>query len=371
MARSTIVPLSFCIQKIRYLLKVLPIHRRKRDIMDEKDNFFPSNEFDVGLELDGRSLIIENSVHVSKHVQRFYFVKLWPTDPDSISQVKKEENVVEKMNKEILEITEKIKEKMSERNRLNSRLESLDCWQRVWKCRETGKGKILNDLHGTLDELCFLNNAPKRRSNKMWLEGDLHNHIRWNAYLNNWQKLLREIEQFLESAAGNASLKGKISNYESLRKAIKDEIKHLCDELTLKNKRKEMTDGTRRIRRTKKELEAIDQKIYSLRAELTERHQRKSQAYQSILKLKNSYDGEVIDHYYKYCSFINKVHQLAKEKDVTALDEMSRSEVGKFMLEWNKNKAFRENYEKKVLQSLERRQLSTDGRRKPDRYIHK
>lgn len=37
------------------------------------------------------------------------------------------------------------------------------------------------------------------------------------------------------------------------------------------------------------------------------------------------------------------------------------------MLEWNNNKAFREDYEKKVMQSMERRQLSEDGRRKPDK----
>ncbi|PNX86885.1 proton pump-interactor 1-like protein, partial [Trifolium pratense] len=61
------------------------------------------------------------------------------------------------------------------------------------------------------------------------------------------------------------------------------------------------------------------------------------------------------------------VHQLAEEKDVAALGEMSISEVGKFMLEWNNNKAFREDYAKNVLQSLERRQLSGDGRIRPDK----
>jgi len=54
--------------------------------------------------------------------------------------------------------------------------------------------------------------------------------VRCNDYLNNWQKLLREIEQFeiqcqRASGSGNAYVKGKISNSESLRKTIKDEIK--------------------------------------------------------------------------------------------------------------------------------------------------
>lgn len=59
-----------------------------------------------------------------------------------------------------------------------------------------------------------------------WNVGNLKQ-IRWNPYLNNWQKLLREIEQFQiqwERATGNASVQGKISNYKSLKKAVKDQI---------------------------------------------------------------------------------------------------------------------------------------------------
>jgi hypothetical protein len=53
--------------------------------------------------------------------------------------------------------------------------------------------------------------------------------IRWSYYLKNWQKLLREIEQFqnqyLERVSGNVFEKGNIFNYESLKKIIKDQIK--------------------------------------------------------------------------------------------------------------------------------------------------
>lgn len=69
-----------------------------------EDDFFPSSEFEtqkVGSELNGRTKVIDNSGHVPKHVHQFYFVNLWPTDPDSISQIKKEEGVVEKMNRDV------------------------------------------------------------------------------------------------------------------------------------------------------------------------------------------------------------------------------------------------------------------------------
>ncbi|KAK2370636.1 hypothetical protein QL285_083669 [Trifolium repens] len=55
--------------------------------------------------------------------------------------------------------------------------------------------------------------------------------------------------------------------------------------------------------------------------------------------------------------------KLAEERDGAVLDEMSSSEVGKFILEWNNNKAFRD-YENFLLQSFERRQQCRDERRR-------
>ncbi|RYR43401.1 hypothetical protein Ahy_A08g039817 [Arachis hypogaea] len=56
---------------------------------------------------------------VPKLVHQFYFVKLWPSsEPDSISQIKKQELTVEKMNRDICEITDKIKEKIQKRTML-------------------------------------------------------------------------------------------------------------------------------------------------------------------------------------------------------------------------------------------------------------
>lgn len=49
-----------------------------------------------------------NLGHVSKFSHRFYFVKLSSVDPESISIIKKEEKVIQKMNQDICEITEMI-----------------------------------------------------------------------------------------------------------------------------------------------------------------------------------------------------------------------------------------------------------------------
>ncbi|KAK7290889.1 hypothetical protein RIF29_05655 [Crotalaria pallida] len=362
-----------------------------------EDDFIPSNTVEtkkLGSELDGRTQVIETAGHAPKQVHQFYFVKLWPTDPDSISQIKKEEKMVAKMNRDIIEITEKIKERMSERDLLHTRLRNLDYRYKEWRSRAAIKGRILNALYVALDELCFGNNLQKRISKKRCFMGDLDNHklnslmlhgsktlaeekkilrniktqqievasfmslevlknmIKWTYYINHCQKLLREIELFQmqrERPVGDANGKGKISNCVSLKNAIKEQIKLFCDQ-TLENRRKEIAHETRNIC-TEKKIEAINKVIHSLGTKLAEKHQRKDEAYDSILKLKKLHDEE-ITHYYKYHSLMNKVHWLAQEKDVAALDELSRSEVGNFMLEWNNSEVFRKEYEKKVLQSL-------------------
>ncbi|MED6161830.1 hypothetical protein PIB30_064453 [Stylosanthes scabra] len=332
-----------------------------------------------------------------KLVHQFYFVKLWPSEPDSVSQIKKQELTVEKMNRDIQEITDKIKEKTSEKDYVASRIESSYYWKMEWRDRVARKGKILSDLYLALDELCFMNNVPKRRSNKKkCFKEELDNHnlnalmrhggmslaeekqilrninnhqrdadkfqslevlrntIQWSYYGNHCQKLLREIEQFQEqrkAVAANASTKGKIPRYVSMKNALKDQIKIFCDE-SLDIRRKERAYCTK-IRNAEKKQEAINQVIHSLKTKLEEKQKKKGEAFESISKLKQLYQEEVTN-YYEYCSLMNKVHQLAEEKDTAALDKLSRYEVDKFMLEWNSNKGFREAYEKKVLQSQQR-----------------
>jgi len=61
--------------------------------------------------------IDDNSGHVSKFVHPFGFVKLCPTDPESISKIKREEKVIKKMNQDICDITEMITRKLVYNNR--------------------------------------------------------------------------------------------------------------------------------------------------------------------------------------------------------------------------------------------------------------
>ncbi|KAJ6332976.1 hypothetical protein OIU77_008934 [Salix suchowensis] len=71
--------------------------------------------------------------------------------------------------------------------------------------------------------------------------------------------------------------------------------------------------------------------------------------------------------FYQSRMLLTKAKELAARKDVKALGELAIDEVEKFMSLWSHNKSLRDDYVKRILPSLDRRQLSRDGRiRNPD-----
>lgn len=95
----------------------------------------------------------------------------------------------------------------------------------------------------------------------------------------------------MERVSGNDYVKGNISNFESLKKIMKDQIKVLCDD-SLRNRRELMEYGTR-IRHGLKEVEGINGELCCLKGKLTGKNKLKGEAYQKILKLKKLYPEEV------------------------------------------------------------------------------
>ncbi|RYR19948.1 hypothetical protein Ahy_B03g064939 [Arachis hypogaea] len=127
------------------------------------------------------------------------------------------------MNRYIREITDKIKEKISEKDYVASGMRSPYYWKMEWRCRVARKGKILSNLYVALDELCFMNNAPRRRSKKekCFTEEEIDNH--------NLNSLMRHGSMSLtdekKRADANAFAKGKIPGYVSMKNSVKDQIK--------------------------------------------------------------------------------------------------------------------------------------------------
>ncbi|KFK26219.1 hypothetical protein AALP_AA8G218000 [Arabis alpina] len=66
--------------------------------------------------------------------------------------------------------------------------------------------------------------------------------------------------------------------------------------------------------------------------------------------------------YFQSRVVMKRALELAASGNVRDLEELADSEVDRFMSRWNNEKAFREDYEKRVLHSLDERKLSRDGR---------
>ncbi|KAL4329425.1 hypothetical protein AHAS_Ahas13G0298800 [Arachis hypogaea] len=92
----------------------------------------------------------------------------------------------------------------SEKDYVASGMRSPYYWKMEWRCRVARKGKILSNLYVALDELCFMNNAPRRRSKKekCFTEEEIDNH-------------------------------GKIPGYVSMKNSVKDQIKYSMAKMTV------------------------------------------------------------------------------------------------------------------------------------------
>lgn len=283
-----------------------------------------------------------NLGHVSKFSHRFYFVKLSSIDPESISIIKKEEKVIQKMNQDICEITEMITKNGSKRDYLDSVLNRLKFSQHYRIYYMENREKVLRGLYMALDELNF-------RSMKKANGGCLGEKLDENSlsYLKlHGSKSLAEEKQILrdikiqqkekEKEKDVASFKslevlketisdsgwsiyycGKVKNLEQIKRkndldklVIEIEqfqVKHMerhsgndfekgnisnyeCLKQTIKYHIKylcERKESETRIRYCVKEHEDINAKLYSLSAKLIEKHKNKDEAYQRIFKLKN------------------------------------------------------------------------------------
>ncbi|KAK1284881.1 Proton pump-interactor 1 [Acorus calamus] len=113
-------------------------------------------------------------------------------------------------------------------------------------------------------------------------------------------------------------------------------------------------------------LKVIDSELEALEVELEDATLKKDKAYETLHSLRKARD-EGNACFYQNRTLLNNAKVLAAKKDVAAVEELCTIEVDKFISEFSSNKAFREDYEKRILSSLDSRLLSRDGRmRNPD-----
>eukprot|EP00257_Ricinus_communis_P028257 XP_025015671.1 proton pump-interactor 1 isoform X2 [Ricinus communis] len=306
-------------------------------------------------------------------IHTFYFVRFRPFDDPKIKvKIDQADREIQRNNKARFHITEELKAKRSERKEIAEQLRTLRNENDQYKTIFDEKRKEMEPLQQALGKL-RTNNAARGGlcSSEEELNDIIHSlqfHMQHESIsLTEEKKILREIKQLegtREKVIANSAMRAKIQDSMGQKEAIQDQVKLMG--VDLDGVRKEQQSVWARITQLREKVKTLDAEINSLQDELTEVTERRDKAYDSIKSLRQLRDeGNV--HFYNSRKTITEAKDLAAKKDVKALETLSIGEVNKFMSLWSNNKAFRDDYEKRILPSLDSRQLSRDGRiRNPD-----
>ncbi|KAG5131481.1 hypothetical protein JHK84_037878 [Glycine max] len=305
-----------------------------------------------------------------KQIHSFYFVRWRPYDDPTIkSKIDLSDKDISKKNQARFQITEALKAKRSERAELISQVKSLRGDSRQFQSIVDRKLKEIGPLQQALGKLRTTNNAGR-------VIYSLQYRIQHESIpLTEEKQILREIKQLegtREKVIANAAMRAKLQESMGQKETIQDQVKLIGGDLDGVKKEREAIRS--KIKQIDDALKAIDKDIQSLQEELTAVSQKRDKAFESMQQLRKQREEGVVKvengentYFYQSRTVLNKARELAAKKDINALDEVSQTEVEKFMALWNKDKAFRNDYEKRILASLDMRQLSRDGRmRNPD-----
>lgn len=310
-----------------------------------------------------------------KQIHTFYFVRHRAyDDPNVKAKIDVADKEIQKRSQARFQITEALKGKRGERAELITQMKALRDDNRQFKSIVDEKIKEIEPLNQALGKLRNANNAGRNGglcSSEEELNAviqSLQYHIQHESIpLSEEKQILREIKQLegtREKVIANAAMRAKLQDSMVHKEALQDQVKIIGGDLD--GVRKEQQAVRAKIKQLDDALKAIDNDIKTLQDELTSVTEKRGRAHESIQQLRKNRD-EGNAHFYQSRSLLNKARELAAKKDVKALEELAFNEVEKFMSLWNGDKAFRDDYEKRILPSLDGRQMSRDGRiRNPD-----
>ncbi|XP_038689114.1 proton pump-interactor 1-like [Tripterygium wilfordii] len=309
-----------------------------------------------------------------KQIHYFYFVKYRPYDDPKIkAKIDLADKEIQKRNQSRFRVMEELKLKRADRAGMISQLKSLrtesdqyytvmnekkkerePLYQALGKLRDTGgagRGGLCSSEEELDDLIYSLNYRMQHESIPLAEE----------------KQILREIKQLegtREKVNANAATRTKIQDEMGQKQAIHDQYKLIGADLD--GVRKEHQAVKTKITALKEKLKSMDDDISSLLNELENATQKRDKALESIQEFRKQRD-EGNACFFQSRGLLNKARDLAAKKDIEALEELSRTELDKFISLWSNNKTIREDYEKRILTSLDQRQLSRDGRmRNPD-----
>ncbi|KAI3441531.1 uncharacterized protein J3R85_002119, partial [Psidium guajava] len=303
-------------------------------------------------------------------IHSFYIAKCRSHDDPQIKvKIDLADREIQQMNQARFQITNKLRTKRSERADIITQLKALGNENKQFNMIADEKRKEMEPLHDALGKLRNGNSAG-RGSGICSSEEELNELIRSLNYciqhesipLAEEKQLLREIKQLegtREKVIANAALRADVQGKYGQREEIQGQVKLMG--VGLDGVRKDQQAVKGKIKNLREELEGIENDIRSLQDELSLTIQKRDKAYENMQELRKRRD-EANAPFYQNRAILNVAKDLAAKKDICALQELALNEVEKFFSLWNENKSFRYDYLKRVLPSLDARQLSRDGR---------
>ncbi|KAG5046950.1 hypothetical protein JHK86_016356 [Glycine max] len=310
-----------------------------------------------------------------RQIHSFYFVRFRPyDDPNIKAKLDKYDKEISQENQARIQVTDALRAKRTERAGCISQIKSLKGDNRQFQSIVDEKIKEIEPLQQALGKLRTANNAGRgvglcsSEEELNNLINSLHYRIQHESIpFAEEKQILREIKQLegtREKVIANASMRAKVQDSMGQKEAIQDQVKLIGGDLD--GVKKERQAIRSKIKQLEDTVKALDKDIQSLQDELGAVTEKREKAYESIQQQRKQRD-QGNSYFYQSRTILNKARELAAKKDINAIEELAQTEVEKAMSLWNSDKSFRDDYEKRLLPSLDMRQLCRDGRmRNPD-----
>ncbi|ESQ54521.1 hypothetical protein EUTSA_v10027051mg [Eutrema salsugineum] len=307
----------------------------------------------------------------AKQIHSFYFVKYRHyDDPKTKAKLDVADKELEKLNKARGAVLDKLKEKRTERSKLFDLLDPLKSERQGFNTMFDEKRKEMEPLQQALGKLRGNDGGSARGPAICSSEEELNNMIYSLQYRIQHESIpLTEEKQLLKEIRLLEGTRDKVIAHEAVRAKIKESMGQKDDiqgqvklmGAGLDGVKKERQAISARINQLSEKLKATKDEIQVLENELKTVSEKRDKAYSNIHELRKQRD-ETNSGFYQGRTVLNKARELAAQKNINELEALSKAEVEKFVSLFCSKKNFREDYEKRILASLDSRQLSRDGR---------
>uniref|UniRef100_A0A803N250 Proton pump-interactor 1 n=2 Tax=Chenopodium quinoa TaxID=63459 RepID=A0A803N250_CHEQI len=300
----------------------------------------------------------------------FYFPKhrLYE-DPKVKAELEQIEKEIRKKNERLNQLFEDLKVKNVEKSELYDELNAFKDEGSQYRAFINEKREEMKPLQSALGSL--RGSGGEKGYGICSSEEELNQRIRSFEYrmqhetmsLKEEKQLMKEIKE-LEATRpkviANSAMRAKIQESMGQKEALQDQVKLLGTDLD--GVRKQQAEIKAKKDRLSPQLSTVKKQIEAIKAELDKVKDQKNKALLTVKEIKAS-QNEANQDFFDNRRVISTANEIAmNRRDVKAVEELYNTEVEKFMSQWNSSKTFRADYEKKLLTSLDRRQLSRDGR---------